>query len=137
MSDVCGYNQSTPRRVEDTHDVTDLLLSLRVVRVWGQGELVVRATDGAEQFDLVIQPERRRFEVRRDGCREAIAVGEVAVGPEPLEIEVSLFDRQLCVALDGRPVGRFSLRPGGRGSAAESPAVFDRVPGVWGSRSTR
>ena len=28
VSDVHGYNQSTPRRVEDTHDVTDLLLSL-------------------------------------------------------------------------------------------------------------
>jgi signal peptidase I len=111
VSDVCGYNQSTPRRVEDTHDVTDLLLALRVVRVWGEGEMIIRATDGAEQFEIVFYPERRQFEVRRHGRPNPVASGEVEIGSEPLRIEISLFDRQLCVALDRCPVVVFPYDP--------------------------
>ena len=51
VTDLCGYNQSQPRRDEDIHAVRDLLLSFWLEPV-GKGTLFVRATDGGEVFEV-------------------------------------------------------------------------------------
>ena len=67
ITDDCGYNQSRPRRIEDTNEVVDLLVSFRLARTFGRGSLIVRATDGADRFDVRISPSLQRFEVTHNG----------------------------------------------------------------------
>ena len=59
VTDVCGYNQSQPRREENSHAVADLLLCFRLEPV-GNGTFYVRATDGGEAFETRFRPRRER-----------------------------------------------------------------------------
>jgi signal peptidase I len=102
VTDLCGYNQTQPRRQEDVHPVADLLLSLRLVKTSGQGRLVLRASDGAEEFQARIDPQRRRYEVLRGGQPVAGTGGELPPLGEGITLEVSLFDQQFLLAFDGR-----------------------------------
>lgn len=103
-----AYNQDRPRRPEETRPVADVLLSFRIVRTFGQGALLVRATDGGEEFLLEIDPTQASYRVTRNGkAADPPCEGDL---PEDLaghRVEVSLFDRQLLVALDGKPVARW------------------------------
>jgi signal peptidase I len=104
VADQCSYNQTSPRRVEDIHPVTDLMLSLRLVRTAGPGWLVVRATDGREEFQVWIEPEQNRYETLHNG--KAIPSGRGALPRKTVGmlLELSLFDRQFLLAFDGRTV---------------------------------
>jgi len=104
ITDECGYNQTRARRVEDIHPVTDLLLSFRLVKTFGRGLLVIRATDGQTEFQARIDPARRRYEILADGRAVAALRGELPHGSGELLVEMSLFDRQLLLAFDGRAV---------------------------------
>ncbi|HYW80172.1 MAG TPA: S26 family signal peptidase [Thermoguttaceae bacterium] len=105
ITDRCGYNQMLVRREEEIHTVTDLMLSLRVVRTFGQsGLLLVRLGDGCDDFEVRFDPSRRRWEVLRN--RQAVpgAIGELPAIDDGLLLEVSLFDRQFLMAMNGRTV---------------------------------
>jgi signal peptidase I len=104
ITDICGYNPLRPRRVEETNIVGDLLLSLRVVKTFGRGRLVLRANDGREEFWVWIDPGQERFEVTRGGKPIPEAAGRLPGRRDGLTVELSLFDRQLLVAIDGRTV---------------------------------
>ena len=92
VTDLCGYNQSLPRREEDVHATPDLLLSLRLVEEFGEGLLILRACDGGQRFEARIDPRHGRYEVRQNdwplptgsGCLPArfawCHVGSVAGG---------------------------------------------------------
>jgi signal peptidase I len=111
ITDVCSYNASQPRRVEDVHEMTDLLLSLQVTSVVGKGILSIGATDGSDRFEVRIFPARRQFEVWWQGATAPEAKGNVKVGLGGLRVEVSLFDQQFCVAFDGRTVVALPYEP--------------------------
>ena len=109
VTDLCGYNQGRPRREEDVHPVPDVMLAVRIEAVFGRGVLWFRATDGVEEFLTQLDPAEQSYKVfRRTGQREQ--VGEpVASGRLPgrldgMTIEISLFDRQFLLALNGRPM---------------------------------
>jgi len=102
ITDTCGYNQTHPRREEDVHVVTDLAISLRLIMVFGEGLLLIRATDGREEFQVSIDPAANRYQVFQNGRPVPASRGRL---PRPLEdmlIEVSLFDQQFLLAFDGR-----------------------------------
>ncbi len=102
ITDRHGYNQMVVRRQEEIHAVTDLMLSLRVVRTFGQsGLLLVRLGDGCDNFQLQLDPNRRRWEVLRNGRTVPGAVGLLPAIADGLLLEVSLFDRQFLMAING------------------------------------
>jgi len=103
ITDVCGYNQSRPRRLEDVHEVTDLMLVFRLVETFGRGELIVRITDGRDEFQVRILPEKGCFRVRKNGRSIPAGTGELPPLDGDTVVEVSLFDRQFVLAFDGRP----------------------------------
>jgi signal peptidase I len=102
ITDLCGYNQTRPRREEDVHPVADLLLSLRLVKTSGRGRLVIRAGDGGDEFRVQIDPQQGSYEVLRNRRPVPGASGELPSGSGGLLVDVSLFDRQLLLAFDGR-----------------------------------
>jgi hypothetical protein len=109
VTDLCGYNQSQPRREEDVHAVADLLLSFRLAVLSGRGQFCVRASDAGRPFEIRLQFDEnrpRRFTYglyrgdepipRRSGGWD-VAIGEHLV-------EVSLIDRQFLLAFDRQTV---------------------------------
>jgi signal peptidase I len=104
VRDDCGYDQSLPRRIEDSHPVTDLMLSLRLLKLVGRGSLVVRATDGREEFQVRIQPQAGRYQVIRRGDPLPVGRGKLPAHTRGMLLEVSLFDQQFLMAFDGHTV---------------------------------
>ncbi len=104
VTDLCGYNQTRPRREEEVQPVGDLLLSLRLVKTSGRGRLVIRATDGRDEFRVRIDPNQRRYEVLRGGRAVPGAAGKLPPLSDGVTLEVSLFDQQFLLAFDGQPV---------------------------------
>jgi signal peptidase I len=102
VTDLCGYNQSQPRRSEDVHAVTDLMLVMLVAETSGQGTLIVRAEDGRDRFDVRINPKQDRYEVLRNDRQVPGARGRLPAWGKGVRVELSLFDRQLLLAFDGR-----------------------------------
>ncbi|HUT09817.1 MAG TPA: signal peptidase I [Thermoguttaceae bacterium] len=103
ITDVCGYNQSEPRRWEDFHEVSDLMLAFRLVETFGRGELTIRASDGRDEFQVRILPGKGRFAVQKNGRSIPAGAGELPPLDGDTMVEVSLFDRQFVLAFDGRP----------------------------------
>lgn len=103
IEDDYGYNQTRP--IEEPAEVVDLMLSCRI-RAFGRGNLLLFATDGREQFVVRIDPHGRQIALEHNGVQVAARVHD-ADAPQALFageslIELSLFDRQLLLALDGQ-----------------------------------
>ena len=115
ISDDRGYNQTRPRRKEDSHRVTDLLLTLRLVEIAGRGAMYIRATGGREKFLLEIEseddPNRFRYKVSHNGQPVPGGTGKMPSPAGGLTLEVSLIDKQFLLAFDGRTVLRWAYRP--------------------------
>jgi signal peptidase I len=113
ISNRCGYNQTALEQGENLDPATDLMISFRVVRTSGPGELAVRIGDEAEEFEVWIDPHAGRLRVLRNGetvdGRWQVVGGETDLPPatyhlpSSVHVEVSTFDRQLLVALGGWP----------------------------------
>jgi signal peptidase I len=123
VTDLCGYNQTQPRREEDVHTVGDLLLSLRLVKSTGRGRLVLRASDGADEFRVGIDPHQRRYEVRRGGLPVPGAAGELPPPGDGISLEVSLFDQQFLLAFDGRAAATIPYEPSQARQQPTSPPL--------------
>ncbi len=104
VTDLHGYNQSQPRRVEDVSTVSDLMLCLDLVKIFGDGLLLIRANDGRDEFEVRIDPRRSRYEVLRNGHPIPAAVGKLPSWRETLPVELSLFDQQFLLAFNGQVV---------------------------------
>ena len=103
IEDDCGYNQTRP--VEEPAEIVDLMLSCRI-RAFGRGELLLFATDGREQF--VVENRSARTPGSRSNTMAASWRRNRATKSPPVPlfarttlVELSLFDRQVLLALDG------------------------------------
>lgn len=115
VTDVVGYNQTRPRRVEDIHPVTDLLLSFRLVKLAGEGRLWLRASDGREEFRVRIDAGELRYQVFRNAQQgQPLARGTLPDRLEEVQVELSLFDQQLVLGLGGRAVSACPYQPADR-----------------------
>jgi signal peptidase I len=114
ITDECAYNQALPRRVEDFHAVTDVMLSLRLVETFGQGSLVIRASDGRGDFQVWLDAGASLYKVLQNGRPVPAASGKLPRAPEGMLIEVSLFDQQLLLAFDGRTAVTWPYDPSER-----------------------
>ena len=116
VTNARGYNQPPRERAENVHNLSDLLLSFRVVATSRAGDLSVRVTDGRDEFMVCMQPERGVFEILRNGRLLADARGRGVLPDlsEGLQIEVSLIDRQFLFALDGHTTVTYPYEPSDR-----------------------
>ena len=103
VTDVCSYNPARPRREEDVHAVADLLLSFRVTPGPGRGVMVVRATDGNDDFEarLDFGEDSPAYQVLHQGWPLPDAAGRIPARRGTRLIEVSLVDQQFLMAIDG------------------------------------
>lgn len=102
VTDLCAYNQTRPRRREDVHPVADLMLVFRLVETFGSGLMVVKATDGQEQFELRLDAAEQRYEIFHNSQPVPGTRRRLARSLDNLEVVVSLFDQQFLLALGGR-----------------------------------
>ena len=111
IADDCGYNAALSRRVEDTAAVTDLALSFRLVETFGSGSLVIRAHDGYGEFQIWIDAGNGDYRVSYNDRPVPAASGKLSARRDGLRCEVSLFDRQLLLAFDGRTAVAWAYDP--------------------------
>lgn len=120
-----------PRRVEDCNFVPDVMLSFRVITTFGRGLLLLRGTDGQEEFQVHIDPNARRYWVLHNG-RQILRSGGVGKTPAlegGMIIEMSLFDQQLLLAMDGKTLLRF---PYDAGTSPRKPTTSPLAIGSQG-----
>ncbi len=109
------YNAGWPQRAEHCFTVCDLMLSLRVDELSESGTLALAIGDGKQQFCVFLTAADPSFEVFSTGPAPELAprrqLGR-GVLPRRLSgalVDVSLFDRQLLLAIDGRPLFAWEL----------------------------
>lgn len=139
ITSQCSYNQGSPERGENLEPATDLMLSFRVVRTGGHGELAVRIGDGREEFEIWIDSEDGRCRVLCNGKpTHAEQRDSAAAGLDAARVEVSTFDRQLLVALGGRPAVVMPYERGGQsGLSSLDPRLSTVLPYQRGDRPLR
>ncbi len=104
VADIYGYNRADG--MSAGHTIRDLMLTATVKIQRGNGEFIVQMTDGDRTISCVIDPAQR--EVRLLSGRPAKVVRRSRLAEEfseagrPLHLEMSLFDRQALVTLNGR-----------------------------------
>lgn len=98
VHDDHGYNQGVSRRLVE---VADLRLTCRM-QATGSGMLLLRIDDLGASYQLALDPAAGTIELTRNErtvCREPCDLRPLAGG---VELDLSLFDRQLLLALDGK-----------------------------------
>jgi hypothetical protein len=144
VSDDYVYNPSDESG--NPNPVRDLMFSADVEMNGAAGEFIVEMTNGAMVFDVVFDAVRREINLYAEPLPEGIALNSdlLLAGPssEPVStaplpdkmtdkgsrIEVSLFDKQILVAIDGKVViapWKFQIPAG-----AQAP----RIPVRFGGR---
>lgn len=116
-----GYNQFD-QRTEMLAVVPDLMLSMRIASASGPGYLLIRAENGQSRFEVRLTPAERRYAVRENDL--VIASGDcpdLAASKQGLKVELSLFDRQFLLALDGRTTTVRPLVTAKRGQPGSQP----------------
>jgi signal peptidase I len=102
--DNYGYNWG--RDGHGQHEVRDLMLSAQVRLPDGPGEFVLAITDGSEEFQCIFDAARRQvrlIDVRTGKALKTGALNEhILAGP--VCVEISLMDRQVLLAVEGKLV---------------------------------
>jgi signal peptidase I len=105
VSNDRGYNQFPSRHPDTVRVVPDLWMTFRVVRTYGDGEFLVRVSDGRDQFTLEIHSDKREYRVYRNGKRLGPPhEGAVSAWEPGVRMTVLLVDCQFLVALEDRSV---------------------------------
>jgi len=106
VMDLSGIDPSHPRREEDVHAMSDLMLSMDVGKAMGRGALWIRLADGRARFEarLALNDAAPRWRIFRNG--RLIASGELPRRPAEGfgfgRLEASMIDQQFLLALDDR-----------------------------------
>jgi signal peptidase I len=134
VTDICGYNQSRPRREEDVHPVPDLMLRFHATFI-SQSELFIRAGSGRRQFMVCLANEADgiSYKVSSDEEKTAAASGEVPWINRWRLVEVSLIDRQFLLAIDGRVLATLPFE---RDESGPPPPANPLSIGARGTRVT-
>jgi signal peptidase I len=145
VTDEYGYNPSDEAGA--TNPVRDLMISMNVEMKGGAGEFIIEMTNGAMVFDVVFDIVRREVYLYAEPLPDGMSLNSDLMGARPNSepiasiplpnklmdkggrVEVSLFDKQILVAIDGKviiapwkfeipsgaQVPRIPVRFGGRG----------------------
>ncbi|MBN1853901.1 MAG: signal peptidase I [Pirellulales bacterium] len=115
--DTSEYNAGIPRNL---HQIRDVMVSMRV-QLSGSGSFQIRILDAGEPILLKIQPAVSRMELIKNGIQVAESMVDECSGSwlnRPIQIEFSLFDRNVLAAMDGREILSYPL-------ASWNPKAYD------------
>lgn len=104
ITDVYGYNRNVTGTSPSV--VRDLMFTATLDVASERGRVVIRMTDGVENYDWTIDHGAGETTLVIAGERQPLRVAAIPHGSlgRPVEIEMSTFDRQVSVAIDGEPV---------------------------------
>jgi signal peptidase I len=108
-------------------------MSFRVARTYGEGELLVRASDGHDQFTLEIASDKGAYRVSRNGKTLGPPnEGTLAAWINGVRMTVSLVDCQFLVALEDRPIVAvdYAWQPGPAPGTSQPLGIGSRSLGV-------
>ncbi len=104
IGDVYGYNRDGGNTVHQP--VRDLMLSARIKVAGGEGQLLIQMRDGCHFYEVVFDCGSREIRLFVDGNESAVRIA--ALPPEvlirPAQVEISTFDRQLMLTVNGELV---------------------------------
>ncbi|MFO0917714.1 MAG: signal peptidase I [Planctomycetaceae bacterium] len=117
VNDFYGYNSSDQQQPPTV--VRDLMWSGRVQVSSGKGEFRVEMSTGPHDFAAVFDFHHRDVRLHMDEQEEPVSTGNLPLSlkQDGALVEMSLFDQQVLVAVDGVPVlpaFAFDTSPGGR-----------------------
>ncbi len=114
----------------------DLMTSMQIELHSGRGEFVLAMHDGWQAFEFRLSAGERELQLYVSGNDEPLQVAKFAgqLWRRPMLLEMSLFDRQLLVAIDGKTIfsQNLSLRTNDGLAAGNSEA--GPVPVRFGAR---
>ena len=104
LIDNYGYNPNEGGAVPNP--VRDVMLSARVQWESGAGEFAIQLSDGSKNFTVVFDASRREVRLLAGEGEEPVATGDwpTSLDKVAATIEVSLFDKQVIVAVNGQPL---------------------------------
>ena len=104
LIDNYGYNPNEGGAVPNP--VRDVMLSARVQWESGAGEFAIQLSDGSKNFTVVFDASRREVRLLAGEGEEPVATGDwpTSLDKGAATIEVSLFDKQVIVAVNGQPL---------------------------------
>ncbi|MBI1345023.1 signal peptidase I [bacterium] len=133
VTDDYGYNPHDGEIVP--LPLRDVSLSLDLKMATGEGEFAIEMTDGNVNFTAVFDLGRRSIRLYAADHPDPVCEDHIPdrFGSQPVTIEMSLFDQQVLVAIDGSPVlspwsfqtpeqavhTRYPIRFGAQGLAAK------------------
>jgi hypothetical protein len=127
--DHYGYNQSVSRGALNA--VRDLMVSCELEIAVAT---TVRLSNGIDEFDLLIDRERGRYRLVREGKLQYEA--SCGFRDRPILLDYALCDQQVLVGIDGRPVMRFEYQPG-KGKQGSQVIAFAAMDGRVAVKSPR
>lgn len=134
ISDDLAYNQNFSRRDEETRAVGDVMLAFRLDAISGAGALLLRATDGREQFAIELDPTAHRWSAWSNDAPVPTGSNAQGCGPLPplagAEVVLSLFDRQLLLAVNNQTLLCWPYEPTHRPHTATSRPLAIGVKGL-------
>jgi signal peptidase I len=102
ITDLCYYNQGRPRLEEDVHLVIDIMLSVRVAELEGNGLLWLKLSNGVSEYSIKIDPKHATF-VALDGEKPMPGGnGSLSASLRNATLEMSIFDEQFLFACNGK-----------------------------------
>lgn len=104
LTDSYGYNPQDGGAVPN--HVRDVMFSARVEWERGSGAFAVQMTDGSQNFTVVFDASRREVQLLAGEGDKLVETGDwpASLDKGATTIEVSLFDKQVLVAVNGRTV---------------------------------
>lgn len=102
ITDEYGYNGA--HRSEPPESVRDLMVSAEVTVSRGEGQFILQMTDGEQTFDCRVDAGRSEMHLILEGIPQAVRSVRLnpAIFRQPMRWEMSLFDRQVAVAVNGQ-----------------------------------
>ena len=123
VTDLYGYNP--PENDLVPVPVRDVMIALTVQHLTGDGEFSIELTDGAANYTAVFDLGRHQVRLYAGEHPDPVSQDDLPrdFGTAATDVEMSLFDRQVLVAINGEPV----LSPWTFDTPAEHPRP--EVPG--------
>lgn len=125
VDDGYGYN---PREGDYLPAaVRDIMLALTVQHQQGEGEFAVEMSDGAANFTCVFDYGRQETRLYAGDQADPVATGgwPADFATKPAAIEMSLFDQQVLVAVNGQPLlGPWTFSTPAQTSVSRYPVRF-------------
>ncbi|MGD9854770.1 MAG: signal peptidase I [Planctomycetaceae bacterium] len=128
ITDVYGYNH--PQSAEVPFAVHDLMIEFSLEALSRTGQFCIRMHDGWHWFDAVIDFDEQRVRLFSDDSVEPLRSAALPRKRfvNPVQVEMSLFDRQVLLAVDGQEVF-----PALRYAAENEPRELPREPVLLGA----